>query len=98
MISCQENKKFDVCFTDSADKKFQPQGTRSTKENTRSISSFESFCGSVLSSYLCNLRNLRIVSDQPVAKSFGHGFGLGVHLQFLVDVLQMEIDSGGCYA
>ena len=40
--------------------------------------------------------NLRIAfSDQPVTERLGYCFGLGMHLQFLVDVLQMKVDGGG---
>src|SRR2546421_12381419 len=38
---------------------------------------------------------LQNFSDQPVAESFGHGFGLRMNLEFLIDVLQMKVDRGG---
>ena len=44
------------------------------------------------------LRNLRIVSDQPVAESSGDSFGLRMNLQLLIDILQMKIDRRGCDA
>src|SRR5713226_8799913 len=34
-------------------------------------------------------------SNQPVAQCLGHRLGLRMHLQFLVDVLQMKVDGGG---
>jgi len=48
---------------------------------------------------LRNRCNLRIAfSDQPVAEGLGDCFGLGMHLKLLVDILQVKVDGGGCYA
>ena len=32
--------------------------------------------------------------DQPIAECFRYRFGLRMHLQFLIDVLEMKIDRG----
>src|SRR5437870_5047743 len=83
-------------YTDSADKKFQPtRGTRSQKKKPARFRLLSLLMAQFSVLYLCNLRNLRIVSDQPVAESFGHGFGFRMHLQLLIDILQMKIDRRG---
>ncbi len=37
-------------------------------------------------------------SDKPIAKSFGYRLSLRMHLELLIDILQMKVDRRGRHA